>query len=362
MPIDVENQRPHAVRRVQLVMLALWLVGTWALVDHLLLYPAKAGSGPDRDFVVELSKKPTLVEVADALAKAKVITDRNKWLRSMRLLQTEPYLRGGWVALNRKKSMLELMPRLLVNRGKSNVTVNVPEGFTRFDVGTRLERFGVTSKAAFLAAATEAALLDKLSIPANSAEGYLFPATYTLEQQSAAHAVVARMVAAFRNNTRGAFEKLAAARATARLPLTDHEALILASIVEREAQRPDERPIIAGVFVNRLADPTFRPHRLQADPTVAYGCLVAPKSAPTCATFDGRRITPAMVRDPLNPYNTYRIEGLPPGPISNPGLASIEAAITPMSHDFFYFVATGGGRHSFSRSLDEHNARIHGPR
>ena len=347
---------------MRLVVLALWFLGTWALIEHLLIFPARAGAGPNRDFVIELSCTPTLDEVADALAKAQVVTERDKWLRSMRLLQTEAQLRKGWVAVNRAKSMIELMPRLLTNRGTSNVTLNIPEGFTRFDAATRLERFGVTSRAEFLAASTQPDLLARLDIPAASAEGYLFPATYTLEQQSRGGAVVARMVAAFRNKTRDAFKRLAEARTSAPLVLSDHEALTLASIVEREAQLPEERPIIAGVFVNRLADPTFRPHRLQADPTVAYGCLVDRSSAPTCASFDGRRITKAMVRDPQNPYNTYRLEGLPPGPISNPGLASLEAVIAPMPHDFFYFVASGGGRHSFSRTLDEHNTRIHGPR
>ncbi len=362
MQTAVDSPRPRSFRLLQLAVLALWLLGTWALIDHLLIFPSTAGPGPNRDFVIELPGAPTLDEVASALTAANVLSDSDKWLRGMRLLQTEPALRSGWVAVNRAKSMQELMPRLLTNRGKSTVTLNIPEGFTRFDAATRYERFGVTKKEAFLAATLQPELLERLRIPATSAEGYLFPATYTFEQQSPAPTVVARMVTAFRNQTRSAFSRLAESRATARLPFSDHEALTLASVVEREAQRAEERPIIAGVFVNRLADPTFRPHRLQADPTVAYGCLGAPHAAPTCAAFDGRRITPAMVRDPQNPYNTYRIEGLPPGPISNPGLASIEAVVAPMAHDFFYFVASGGGRHSFSRTLDEHNTRIHGPR
>jgi UPF0755 protein len=123
----------------------------------------------------------------------------------------------------------------------------------------------------------------------------------------------------------------------------------------------EERPTIAGVFMNRLTSPDFRPHRLQADPTVAYGCLVARDRIPSCAGFDGKRITPAMVRDPDNPYSTYRIEGLPPGPISNPGLSALEAALAPAQHEYFYFVTHGGGRHHFTRTLEEHNQRVHNP-
>lgn len=362
MQTDAEARRGRAYRILRLAALALWLLGTYALVDLLLIFPKHPGPGPAKDFPVQLSERPSLEEVADVLVEAKVISEREKWLRSMRLLHTEAYLRGGWVTLNRAWSPFSLMPRLLTNRGASSVSLIIPEGFTRFDVATRLERFGVVPKAAFLAATISAPLLSKLEIPAESAEGYLFPATYVLTQASQPEDVVVRMVRAFRNQTHETFARLAEQRASARLPLTDHEALILASIVEREAKHPEERPIIAGVFVNRLVDPTFRPHRLQADPTVAYGCLTASGAAPTCAVFDGRRITPAMVRDPLNPYNTYRIEGLPPGPISNPGRSALDAAVSPMSHDFFYFVATGKGRHSFSHSLEEHNARIHAPR
>jgi UPF0755 protein len=117
---------------------------------------------------------------------------------------------------------------------------------------------------------------------------------------------------------------------------------------------PEERPVIAGVFLNRLRDPKWKPRRLQADPTVAYGCAVLP-SMPACQGFDGRRITRAMLLDASNPYNTYRLDGLPPGPIANPGLSSLRAVLVPAHHEYYYFVAVGGGRHRFSRSLEEHH-------
>jgi UPF0755 protein len=223
----------------------------------------------------------------------------------------------------------------------------------------RLERFGIAPRAQTLAALRNPALLSKLELPGPSAEGYLFPATYALEQDQAPELVITRLVNTFKKRTSALFEEYAR-EAPEATRLTPHELLVLASVVEREAHEPDEQAVIAGVFVNRLRDPTFKPHRLQADPTVAYGCLFAPDSAPTCQEFDGRRVTPAMVRDPQNAYNTYRIEGLPPGPISNPGLSAIQAALHPAEHGYFYFVATGGGRHSFSATLSEHNERIHG--
>jgi UPF0755 protein len=133
--------------------------------------------------------------------------------------------------------------------------------------------------------------------------------------------------------------------------------MTLASIVEEEAALESERPAIAGVFLNRLRDPKFLPKRLQADPAVAYGCRVQPSLA-SCEGFDGKRITKRMLEDPQNLYNTYRHDGLPPSPISSPGLASVRAVLEPERHDYYYFVASGGGRHAFSATLDEHNRAV----
>jgi UPF0755 protein len=135
-----------------------------------------------------------------------------------------------------------------------------------------------------------------------------------------------------------------------------HEVVTLASMVEKEAAVADERSTIAGVFLNRLLDPTFQPKRLQSDPTAAYGCLVDP-AIPACSTFRGK-VTPELLRDPANGYSTYVTHGLPPGPIANPGEASLRAVLEPRSSKYLYFVAKGGGRHTFSESLDAHNAAV----
>jgi UPF0755 protein len=111
------------------------------------------------------------------------------------------------------------------------------------------------------------------------------------------------------------------------------------------------------VFLNRLRDPAFVPHRLDADPTVSYGCLERPEAAPSCAGFRGR-ISRAMTHDAANPYNTYRRESLPPGPICNPGASAIRAVLEPTPHGYYFFVARGGGRHVFTRTVDEHTRAI----
>jgi UPF0755 protein len=342
-------------------LFAGWLLGTGLLVWVLLVMPLEGPGGPDRDFVVELPEGASYEQIAALLAKQQVLTHPRAWAFYMRIL-TEPHeLRTGTWVVNRALTPAALLPRFVTNRGQGVVKVLVPEGFTMFDVATRLERFGIAEKRALLTAMRAPALLAELEIPSPSVEGYLFPATYALHQDSPPVEVVRRLVATFHKRTRLLFEEHAREHAADVTPaFTRHQLLTLASIVEREAHAAEEQTIIAGVFVNRLLDPTFRPHRLQADPTAAYGCLVAPEAAPSCKEFDGRRVTPAMVRDPANPYNTYRIEGLPPGPISNPGLSAIQAAVRPAQHTFFYFVARGGGRHAFSSTLEEHNARIRG--
>jgi UPF0755 protein len=343
--------------------LLAWLVGTVLLVELLILFPQQPGSGRNREVPIWVEAGSGLEDVARLLVEHGALAEPQKWLVYMRLLGAERDLYvDNWIVSNASFSAAELMPRLASGRGITHITVTVPEGFTRFDVAKRFERHRITKQPAFLHVTQNARALEQLGIAAKTAEGYLFPATYTLRQDSSAFDVVGRMVRAFRDNAAPLLKKLADKRGAGAHDLSDHEALTLASIVEREARVADERPIIAGVFLNRLRDPTFTPHRLQADPTVAYGCLEAPSAAATCADFDGRRITPVMVRDPDNPYNTYRIEGLPPGPISNPGLSALSAVIDPADHDFFYFVTKGGGRHAFSHSLDEHNQNIHGPR
>jgi UPF0755 protein len=131
----------------------------------------------------------------------------------------------------------------------------------------------------------------------------------------------------------------------------------LASMVEKEAVADDERPLIASVFLNRLRDPAFKPRRLECDPTASYGCLVAPEKAASCAGFTGKA-TAAIEHDPDNPYSTYTHEGLPPGPITNPGAKSLEAAMAPASTHYLFFVARGDGRSTFSETREAHERAV----
>jgi UPF0755 protein len=357
---DPAMARPLRVLRA--LLLLVWLVGTALLTWLMLVFPLQDGHGPARELVLDPEPQQDLARLAQRLHALQVIDNELAFVWYMRLMDAAPRLRRGPIVVNRARELRDLLPRLAHGYGPSVVRVPIPEGYTSFDIAGRLARYGVCSEAAFRSAAFDRALLQKAGIAAASAEGYLFPATYALHQDSEAKDVVREMVRVFRERTQAAFAAYDEAHDGSPFSMTAHELVTLASIVEREARVAEERPTIAGVFMNRLTSPDFQPRRLQADPTVAYGCLVARERVPSCREYDGKRVTPAMVRDPENPYSTYRNDGLPPGPICNPGLSAISAALAPAQHDFFYFVTHGGGRHQFTRTLAEHNARVHGGR
>jgi UPF0755 protein len=254
----------------------------------------------------------------------------------------------------------ELLRRLgrLPSRGRARVVI--PEGLNSFQIAERLHERGVAAKEAFLAASRDREALLALGVPGMTAEGYLFPATYDLGANTAPDRVVETLV----KEAKRRLAALGTEHATRLKALqeifdwTEEEVVILASVVEKEARVPEEMPLIASVFFNRLTSPTFRPARmLQSDPTAGYGCLVAPELA-SCAGFDGRHVTPAMLRDPENAFNTYRRAGLPPGPIANPGERAIAAVLAPAATDYLFFVVREGGRHTFSRTYEEHEAAV----
>jgi UPF0755 protein len=235
----------------------------------------------------------------------------------------------------------------------------VPEGFHRKKIAIRLDKAEICSAQAFLDATAAPALLAELELAGPSAEGYLFPATYELGHDTRPDDVVRRMVHEARKRLEAARGKHpGAAERLAEKGLAERDLVTLASIVERETALGDERRLIASVFFNRLSDASLEPKgRLQSDPTAAYGCEYEPARAASCLAYAGR-VTPAMLRDPDNRYNTYRNAGLPPGAIASPGLAAFEAVLDPAQSDYLYFVADGAGRHTFSRTFEEHQTAV----
>jgi UPF0755 protein len=298
-------------------------------------------------------------DVALALFRAGAV-DR-PWLFSWVLAVT-----GATDRIPRRTLLLrdDLSPRALLRalaHGGSLVRVTIPEGYNRFEIAQRLAREGVvTSADAFLSATEDPALLARVGVRARTCEGYLFPDTYDLYPDSAPDELVDRMVQNLRRRLAEARNRQPVADPRVQqLALDDHGVLTLASLVEEEAGVPEDRPRVSAVFFNRMTSARFTPRLLQSDPTVVYGCRVERVASCEGVARTGRvSITRAMLDDASNPYNTYRHEGLPPGPISNPGRASIEAALRPAAVDALYFVAAGEGRSAFAATLAEHNANV----
>jgi UPF0755 protein len=294
--------------------------------------------------------------IAQNLQAAGLIKDAQLFEAYVRVNQLSGRLQAGAYTLSPSMTIPEIAQALQHGRPDS-VIITVPEGWRVEQVGDYLDNAGLLSGAAYrqLAGGDLTGLdtagygfLD-LRPTGASLEGYLFPDTYALPQQGATVAdLVKNQLDNFATQVLPVYQKAFADGAT---HLTLHEALTLASIVEREAVVDDDRPMIAGVYLNRLAQDM----RLQADPTVQYGMgfqattgqwWKSPVSLGEYAAVDSR-------------YNTYLYPGLPPGPICNPGLASIRAALNPTKHDYLYFVAIPStGRHVFARTYEEHQANV----
>jgi UPF0755 protein len=357
--------RPDKSERTRPIRSLLRRAGVWVAFGVVLLacvgsiwlfvlYPLQRGPGRGRavQLVVPRAAGPALL--AKVLAEEGAIASSRVFSLWLRLHGGAREVVEGLHLVSDDLSPAELLAALERQGGGRSVRVTFPEGWTRFDMARRLQEKRVVSLRAFLDATMDPALLHELGIDAATGEGYLFPATYEFAVDSDAAQVVRRMKGEFDRR----WDLLSNAYMVTKgesLPATldQRDVVTLASMVEKEAAVDDERAIIADVFLNRLRDPAFHPKHLECDPTAAYGCLTQPESAASCAQYAGKP-TAAIEHDPDNPYSTYTHEGLPPGPIANPGDKSLAAVMNPTPTRYFYFVARGEGRHVFSETYDAH--------
>lgn len=214
------------------------------------------------------------------------------------------------------------------------------EGLTIAEMAEVFEGRGFGAAAAFTKAAQDASLIRDLDPAARDLEGYLFPETYVLPRRTPAAEVVAQMVAGFKKAFDADLRAAAAAGG-----LTVRQAVTLASLVEKETASPEERPLVAAVYRNRMKIRMG----MQADPTVIYALQKA-------GQYDGNLSKEDLRFD--SPYNTYRHAGLPPGPIASAGRASLEASVKPAAVDYLYFVSRNNGTHVFAATLAEHNRNV----
>ena len=271
--------------------------------------------------------------IAIELKKAGVIRSVLAF-RVWHILHPKLSLKAGEYLFDRRASMRQVHDRIAGGDIYFHV-VTIPEGYTMFDIAKAMEEAGLGSAQDFLKIAqTHTYLISDLAPEAKSLEGYLFPNTYQFTRTQTREDMVAAMVHQFR-------------QVAQQIGLNSdvHRIVTMASIVEKETASPDERPMVASVYYNRLA------HRvaLDADPSVIYALLLA-------GNYSGSLHHADLSVD--SPYNTYRFRGLPPGPIGNPGQSALEAAMHPANTEFFYFVSDGNGHHRFARNLDEHNRNV----
>jgi len=306
-----------------------------ALLSAFLLFDAPPG-GDWQEKVAVVPKGSRLPEVVSALREAGVLPHPLAFRVLVRMTFTGRTLHYGEYTFVRPPSTFEVWQRIRSGDAKT-YEIKVLPGANLYDVAALVKERSLADPKEFLAAASSPAVLERLQIPAGSAEGYLSPDTYLFVKPVTPEEILETMVRMFRKKYTPEMERKAQA---AGLPL--HQVVTIASIIEKETGIEEEKPLVSAVIRRRLA--LGMP--LQMDPTVIYGVK----------RFDGT-VTRKDLRTP-GPYNTYLNRGLPPGPIANPGASALSAAISPSEADYLYFVSRNDGSHTFSRTLQEHNQAV----
>ncbi|MDA8162275.1 MAG: endolytic transglycosylase MltG [Desulfobacteraceae bacterium] len=300
--------------------------------------PAGTASRPE---IINIAPGMTFFEVARLLEYKRLIRSSLGFSILAWVRNAQGRLQAGEYQFSPTQRPEEMLDYIVSGRVLEHI-VTIPEGFNIYDIAGLVEMAGLMPKERFLKAAEDKALLNKLGIDGDSVEGYLFPDTYFFTKAASPQKIIETMVGRLDQvwKKEGFYERAKA------MGLSMKEVLTLASMVEKEAVLPEERPIIAGVFWNRIK----KGMPLQSDPTVSYG-MIDP--------YGGTK--PKLTKKELEtktPYNTYCIKGLPKGPIANPGSDSIRAVLYPEKTDFLYFVSKNNGTHYFSRTLAEHNRAV----
>jgi len=286
---------------------------------------------------VEVRRGLRTAAILQQLQKEGVVRDEWIPLVYMKFLRGRDSLKAGVYEFDKPLSAIEVIDKLV--RGDVVLaSITIREGLDRFAIGKLFAAEGFGTEEEWKKITGEPDLVRDISPEADSLEGYLFPDTYKFDPGTPVTTIVQAMVANFRKHWG---EEMAFITTG----FNPHQTVTLASIVETEAQLPQERPIVASVYVNRVRKRML----LGADPTVIYAMKLAGK-------WNGN-IRRADLMTP-SPYNTYRTPGLPPGPIANPGLASLRAAAAPATTPYLYFVGRNDGSHVFSTNIEEHNRNV----
>lgn len=295
---------------------------------------------PDTEQQVTIAPGTSVIQILQTLQKEGVIADANLARFYLVYYMRDPALQAGDYSFRGPLSTPDVLEKLVRGQVVTD-SVTLIEGLTLEEIADRLEQAGLGRREVFLDLMRSPELIADLDPEAPDLEGYLFPETYSFARHSDEQTVVTTLVKTFRQRYEKQIRPLQGNGPSRSL----RQIVTLASIVEKEARVPSERPLIAGVYANRVQ----RGIGLMADPTVIYALK-------RVGQWNGNIRRSDLQVD--SPYNTYRYAGLPPGPICSPGLASLEAAADPASVPYLYFVSRNDGTHVFASTLQEHNRNV----
>ncbi len=300
-------------------------------------YVHSAAGSAREEVTVEVRPGASFHSIAKTLNEKEVIDSRKKFYLYAKLKGALQSIKAGEYLFDPGVTPEEIL-RKLRKGSVIKYRLTIPEGYNLYQIAELLDKKGLVSRTEFISIAFDKKLMKKLGVEGVSLEGYLYPETYFFVKGMSCEEIISAMVGRLIDILPEDIEKRAA-----EIGFTVKDVINLASIIEKETANPDERSLISGVFHNRLK----KPMRLQTDPTVIYGMI---------GRFDGDLKKKDLKKK--TPYNTYRINGLPLGPIANPGIDSIKAALSPADVDYIYFVSMNNGSHVFARTLKEHNRNV----
>lgn len=317
-------------------LIIISLCGFAVFILDLRQYADQPASLDTKNMVVNIPSGQTFKVTTDILFKAGIIRSPFKFNMVARLKGYDKQLKAGEYILAASMPPIKILEKLVKGDVKL-YKLTIPEGLNIYQIAELVAQEGFAEKAAFIESSTDAAFAREHGIPAETFEGYLYPETYYFPKNVSTRTIVSSMVKRFWLVFKPEWKERGK-----QLGFSIHQVVTLASIIEKETGAPFERPLISSVFHNRLK----KKMRLESDPTVIYGLK----------NFDGNLNRKHL--ETLTPYNTYKIRALPPGPIANPGSASLEAALYPADTKYIYFVSKKNNTHQFSTNLKDHNQAV----
>jgi UPF0755 protein len=323
----------------KILLTGFWglMVLTWIVIGLFYFQGSRPASDDNQAQVFEVQPGMPLKQIAQQLSRQGLILSPSAFQAIAYIQSKQKQVMVGEYNLSPSMLPSEILSR--ITSGKTVLhPVTIPEGYRITEIAALLQSEGLVDQDSFLHHTRDKNMIQSLGISADNLEGYLFPETYHFSKYSPEIKIVQKMVTTFKEQVL----KPQLLKRAKESSLSWHEIVTLASLIEKETGLDSERKIISSVFHNRLR----KNMRLQTDPTVIYAI----------EKFDGNIRKRDLKID--SPYNTYRYKGLPPGPIANPGLKSIVAAISPIESDRLYFVSRQDGSHHFSSTLIEHNQAV----